>query len=248
MLLSLSILVYRWIRKPGGRAVTAGAIVITILGIFVSGARTPVVQLGLLIMLVTIVTRFSPRILIGFAAIATIVAYVVFTNPRFQRFMTLEDTEYVQNRIGLSLNLSFLDVLSQYPMGAGLGSGAGTSIPFFLLKYSHPQIGLENEYSRVLLEQGIIGLLLWLAFLVWVFTNFPPKFSELGWVPHRMMWASVIILWGSAFMGVGMMTSVPATFLLMLLMGSLCVARAPKLSPKRGVLPVILRSQSAIRT
>ena len=102
--------------------------------------------------------------LVAFAAIAGLVGYWVYTNPRLQRFTNLK-TNYVRERIQGSVNEGFLDALWKYPLGNGLGGG-GTSIPYFLQDRLKNPVVIENEYGRILLEIGIPGLCLWAAFLI----------------------------------------------------------------------------------
>ena len=90
---------------------------------------------------------------------------VARNDERLQRITTLEDSEFVSQRIAGSANEGFLELLIHYPFGAGMGSAVGTSIPFFLAHLAPEQIGLENEYSRILVDQGWFGLGGWLALL-----------------------------------------------------------------------------------
>jgi len=163
----------------------------------------------------------------GMAVLAVVVGLVVLQNERFQRFLTLEDTGYITERVSWSVNSSLLDVVTQYPLGNGLGSAAGTSIPFFLLDLAKPQYGLENEFARIAMEQGIIGLLLWLLFIGWLATRLPPRRRGGSLVAERMMWATMLVMWGTAFIGTGLLSSIPGTAFLLLWMGVVVGTRRP---------------------
>ena len=89
---------------------------------------------------------------------------------RFQRFMTLSDTEAVGERIAGSVNRGFWDLVVEYPMGNGMGGG-GTSMPYFLQGHVRNPVGMESEFSRILLEQGIIGLVIFITFALWAATR-----------------------------------------------------------------------------
>ena len=102
--------------------------------------------------------------LIAFAAIALVVGYWVYRHPRLQRFTNLNEN-YVEERIHRSVNENFLNALWDYPLGNGLGGG-GTSIPYFLRDRLKNPVAIENEYGRILLEIGIPGLCIWVAFLI----------------------------------------------------------------------------------
>ncbi|HYO70317.1 MAG TPA: hypothetical protein VEU33_29985, partial [Archangium sp.] len=167
--------------------------------------------------------------------LAVVVGFIVLSNPRFQRFLTLEDTDYVTERVSWSVNTSMLDVLTQYPLGNGLGSAGGTSIPFFLMDIAKPQHGLENEFGRIAMEQGIIGLVLWILFLGWLFTRLPPRRKGGSLVAERMMWATVLVMWGTAIIGTGLLSSIPGTALLVLWMGIVVGTRRPAPAVARAV-------------
>jgi len=229
MLLSLPLLVRRWERRSStwSRVLTGAVLVASLLGIFISATRSPVVQIVAILGLLVLVTGLSPKLIAGIAGLAGVVGFVVLRNPRFQRFLTLEDTGYVTDRVSWSVNASLLDVLTQYPLGNGLGSAGGTSIPFFLMDLAKPQHGLENEFARIAMEQGIIGLALWLLFLCWVFTRLPPRRRGGSLVAERMMWASMLVMWGTAIIGTGLFSSIPGTALLLLWMGIVVGTRRP---------------------
>src|SRR5439155_15264724 len=121
-----------------------------------AGPRLPVVILSLELALVFTTTNIPYRVKAGLVAFGVIVAWFVAQSERFHRFLTLRDTEYVAQRVGWSVNRNFFEMLGQYPMGAGLGRAAGTSIPYFLMDLmTTPQVGMENEYGRIALEQSL---------------------------------------------------------------------------------------------
>jgi len=227
MLMSLPLLVRRWSRPEKSRLLTGAVLVASTLGIFISAARSPVVQLAVMLALLLLVSRFSLKMLAAVVGVGAVVTFVVMSTPRFQRFLTLKDTEYVTDRVSWSVNESLTHVLLNYPLGNGLGSAAGTSVPFFLTHLARPQIGLENEFGRVALEQGIIGLLLWLLFVGWLATRLPPRRRGTPWVATRMMWASVVVMWMTAFIGTGLLASIPGSAFLLLFMGTVVGARRP---------------------
>jgi hypothetical protein len=203
----------------------------SLLGVFICAARSPVVQLLAIVGLLLLVSRLSAKLLASLAVLAVGVGLVVSTTPRFQRFLTLDDTRYVTERVSMSVDTSLLDVIVNYPLGNGLGSAAGTSIPFFLLDLAKPQYGLENEFARVAMEQGLIGLVLWLAFLAWLLSRLPPYRRKEQVVANRLAWATVVVLWMTAFIGTGLLASVPGSALLLLWMGALIGMRRPVPAP-----------------
>ena len=167
--------------------------------------------------------------LVAFAAIGAMVGYWVYSHPRLQRFTNLK-TNYVGERVYASVNESFLDALWKYPLGNGLGGG-GTSIPYFLQERLKNPVTIENEYGRMLLEVGIPGLCLWMAFVVAAIGGgHAPRTSpwRIGWQMSRIICA---LLFGTAFIGMGLLTAIPGTALLLLMTGWLC---APATMPSRA--------------
>lgn len=204
------------------------------IGIFLCGARMPVALAGLMVGLSLMTRRLSlPGV--AFLGVAAIVVFnMVQGEERMQRFATLQDTEAVVGRISISVNEHFFDLLAEYPLGNGLGGG-GTSIPYFLQHLLHKRVGLENEYSRVLVEQGVFGLLIFVGFVLWFFTRRLDSREEC-YATRRLLWFSAAIALGTSFIGVGLMTSVPGTSLIFLAIGFAAarVGRVGDVEPGRG--------------
>jgi hypothetical protein len=196
-------------------------IVACVLGVFMAGPRQPVAILGLVITLFLLMGRINLAFLICLLVVGSVGSYFVYQNERMQRFMDLQDFDKVQARVELSLNSYFVDLVLDYPMGNGMGAG-GTSIPYFLQTYLTNAVGLENEYSRILLEQGLIGLGIWIGFIIWlVFRKIDKK--DPAFATKKLCWIYAVVILLTAWIGIGMMTTVPGTVLLMLAIG-ICVA------------------------
>ena len=196
----------------------AGALVA--LGVFACGARLPVVLLGLIVAGMLLQMRHGLIATFFLIAMMAVVAYSVSQSERLQRFETLGDTEMVASRLSQSLNMSFWEILTDYPMGKGLGSAAGTSVPFFLAEYAKPPVGIENEFARLLVEEGVLGLLGWTGFVAWALGR-----STIGL--HRRsagavgMWIFCAGTWISGLIGLGILAAIPTTMLLLLYLGKL---------------------------
>ena len=188
--------------------------------------RSPLVVSGFALVVALVLSRFSLMLGLVAAVLVGVGLVVAGSDERLQRITTLEDSEYVSQRIAGSGNEGFLEILIHYPFGAGMGSAVGTSIPFFLAHLAPEQIGLENEYSRILVDQGWFGLGGWLAFLVWLFVlpplARPPAPWRLGVV---FMYSLTLACWATAFIGTGSLASIPGTFLLLTQMGVLVCVR-----------------------
>jgi O-antigen ligase len=93
-------------------------------------------------------------------------------------------------------------------------------MPYFLEGEVRNPIGLENEYAMILAEQGVIGLLFWMGFILWFFSRAPIAFAKGRWDSSRRIgWCVAAAGVASAWIGIGMLSSIPATVLLLLMMG-----------------------------
>jgi hypothetical protein len=163
MIATLPLLIGGLVREAPGsrwRPFLAIAIGLTALGVFLAGSRSAVVLL-LIVGVATTLPGALRNVPHGtWVALIAAVAMVVAVTPRMQRFITLQDTSYVKGRIYGSMNENFLLLAADYPLGKGLGGG-GTSLPYFLQDRVSDPVVLENEYARIMAEQGIPGLTLW---------------------------------------------------------------------------------------
>jgi hypothetical protein len=225
------------------------AIVTSMLGVLMSATRQNFVLGSVMIAFVIFTTNMKTKQKAFFVVIIAVIGIVAMGNVRFQRFKTLGDTEGVAERVAGSVNRDFLEILTEYPMGNGLGGG-GSSIPYFLQGQVRNPIGMENEYARILSEQGIIGLALWLAFIIWFFFNAPIAFAKSPWATsRRLVWGLAAIDLSTAFIGTGLLTSIPGTLFLIMGIGWTSVPEArpapvpnpvrPRVQPSSAYAPAL---------
>ena len=200
------------------------AIPAALIGMLLSATRLNFILGAAMVVFVIFTTRMKNKQRFFFVLIIVAVGAVALRDVRLQRFKTLDDTEYVTDRISGSVNRGFWEILVEYPMGNGLGGG-GTSMPYFLAGEVRNPIGMENEYARILSEQGFIGLLLWLSFLAWFIFRGRTSFARGFWsTPRRLIWCMTAIGFGTAWIGVGLLTAIPGTLLIMVGMGWVAVS------------------------
>src|SRR5262249_39052139 len=99
-------------------------------------------------------------------------------------------------------------------------------IPYFLEDIARPQYGMENEYARLCLEEGIPGVLLWMAFVLWALVLDPRHCTRFGGTMEAGAWAVCVLAWVQASIGTGLLASVPGTMLLLIYMGVLGAERS----------------------
>ena len=200
------------------RVLLVVAMAASILGTFAAASRSHLIVLAV----VMIAAFFSARVSAGARAVLIVVmaliAIIVLAQERLQRFTSLQDTTYVTERVGGSVNNSFWELPLQYPLGNGLGGG-GTSLPYFLQDRVKDPVVMENEYARILLEQSPLGLCLWVAFIAWFASRrFSP--DRVNWqLGEHMAWIACLLYFGTALIGIGLLTSIPQTMFFLLAAG-----------------------------
>jgi O-antigen ligase len=114
--------------------------------------------------------------------------------------------------------MRFFEIAAAYPFGNGLGGG-GTSIPYFLQDEIRNPVAMENEYARIMLEQGVVGLVFWIAFIVWILSRRNNATDESSRLGRRLAKTTCLVFFIASAMGTGLLTSIPQTSLFLLLVG-----------------------------
>ncbi|HUI78868.1 MAG TPA: hypothetical protein VLY24_13160 [Bryobacteraceae bacterium] len=237
---SLPFLLALWNRsqKRIVRWLTILCMAVALLGVLMSAARLCFLMAAVVIVAALFTIRMSIGRRIIFLLIIAGMGVVTMGNERLQRFKALGDTDFVTNRVAGSVNRGFWEILAEHPMGNGLGGG-GTSIPAFLEGGIRNPIAIENEYARILAEQGIVGLVSWLGFIVWFLTRAPVAFRKGSWdTGRRTGWCLSAFSVCTAWIGIGLFSSIPGTVMMLLLMGWTAVPVAAELRTLRGQRPV----------
>lgn len=234
----------KWQRYVFGLAIAA-----SLLGVFMAAARTHMIAASVLVGIVTFSGHLRSDQWVRWVMALGLVGYVISGEERLQRFTTLQDTEYIAERFTGSVNEGFFEAIKTYPMGNGL-AGGGTSVPYFLRGNQSPLV-MENEYARIGIEQGLPGLTLWIMFALWAFLRWPGRQKD-GWALGRLLgWACCGFFFLTGLTGVGLMSSVPQTTLMLSIVGWFTTApqmkrhaedHAPFVpAPRRERVPVVAR-------
>ena len=234
LVMSLPLLLGAWAqphRHHWHGPLLATAIGASLMGIFMAAARTHMITAAILVVVVTFSGRLGGRQWRRWAVAVAAVGYLIAGDERFQRFTTLQDTAFLAQRWGGSVNEGFFGLVGQYPMGNGL-AGGGTSVPYFMQRSSEPGPQMENEYVRIVLEQGLPGLALWLLFIIWVLARSPGRMRDSWALGRRLAWVTFAAAFFSGLVGMGLFTSVPQTVIMLMTMGWYVVAR------KRAPVPI----------
>jgi hypothetical protein len=222
MVTTLPLLIGAWSSprtSPSQKILLMVAILASILGVFTAASRTHIIVLAIVMLACLISTRITIQLRAAILVAVAIVAGIVFTNTRLQRISTLQDTNSVSERVGSSVNTALIDLVFDYPFGNGLGGG-GSSLPYFLENRVRNRVAVENEYARILIEQTSIGLCLWIAFLVWFISRRFSAIAPLWSLTEELSWIMVIAYFGTAVIGLGLLTSIPQTMFLLLCAGA----------------------------
>lgn len=194
-----------------------GGLFAAVLGAMLSATRSWIPGFMILVLFIAFSGRLRGGIWLGVAVILGSVFYIAFSEERLQRFTTLADADLVIERVYGSVNLNFVELLENYPLGNGMGGG-GTSLPGFLQAKVRNPVGMENEYSRIMLEQGIPGLLMWLGFIGWLTSQFPQRLDNWDF-GRQLLWISVLLTFLNGMIGTGLMIGVPGAAMTFLNLG-----------------------------
>jgi hypothetical protein len=204
--------------KKKEKFIHGAGIIAACLGVFTCAARQPALILGVLTVAAIWALKRRAGLFAALLFIVALIGWVVSSEERLRRFTTLEDTEMVRDRIAGSVNRGFFDIFWSYPLGNGL-AGGGTSIPYFLQSRIYNPVEMENEYSRILSEQGWLGLGLWLFFIAAIVRLGPGKAEDVTGAGRLLAWLYVMLSFCIGMIGVGLMTSIPQTAFFLLLCG-----------------------------
>jgi hypothetical protein len=251
MATGIPLLLGAMIQEPRGgtrRKLMLIALGASALGVFLSASRSQATMLFVLGLAATFSGRIRNFPWFGWVALLAVVGTLVAVSPRMQRFVTIDNTTYLKARVSSSVNSNFLELAVEYPLGNGLGGG-GTSIPYFLLSELHNPVVIENEYARIMLEQGLPGLALWLAFIFWILTRPLPRRSDPWYLGKWLARVAVAYCFMVAPTGLGTLTSIPGTALILVFAGWIAT---PNVTPagSRFVRPdtAVPPADSALRT
>jgi hypothetical protein len=233
MAFSLPWLLGAWVQPGNSKwrgTFLLSAIAVGMAGVFLCAARTPVVMLGFIVVAATFSGHLRGASWMAWALLIAGLAYIISGEERMQRFLTMEDSEQVIGRIGNSVNMTFLQLIVAYPFGNGMGAG-GTSVPHFLQHYLIDPVVMENEYCRILLEQGVAGLALWIVFIFWFLFRRPVGQRDPWLFGRKLLWSFGLAAFAMAVLGTGLMTSIPQSTLFFLGIGFV-VTPAPVLKKR----------------
>ena len=237
MVLTMVMIAGAWVQGHHGKwqpRLMGAALLMSMLGVFMSATRTNALILFALIATSIFTGRVKAAYRFRWLVLLAVLAYGVSGDERLQRFRTLQDPEFIAQRIGDSVNMSFLELIRSYPLGNGLGGG-GTSVPYFLQSRIRNVVVMENEYARILLELGIPGLLMWTLFIGWIFTRGEIKKADMFYLGRRLAFVAVACTFATGLIGTGLLTSVPSTAIVLMLTGWIVV-------PEVRFAPVASRS------
>jgi hypothetical protein len=219
-------LVQQW-RSGWRRNLLLAAIGASAICVFLSASRSDAVILFVMVLAAMVSGRINNLPWYGWLVMVTGVVLLVSSSQRMQRFVQLDDTSYVKDRLSHSINESFIELAEEYPLGNGLGGG-GTSLPYFLAAEVRNPVAIENEFGRIMLEQGLPGLAIWLAFIIWTLSRPLPPERDPWYLGKWLARISLGVLFIVAQTGSGLLTAIPGAPMLLMFMGWVA---APSLIP-----------------
>ncbi len=227
MVMSIPFLFGAWVQPCLGhlkKLLCVAGLLAALFGVMLSATRINFIAMVIAMLVANTTVRIRPAQRVAFVLVLVVVGVVVAENSRLQRFTTLKQTDYVRSRVKESVNEGFWDLLRKYPMGNGL-AGGGTSIPYFLQHLAKNNTPMENEFARILMEQGVVGLALMICFVIWVVTRGSPvappmQQQSTSWGGgRRVARACALSLLATGMIGIGLFVSIPQSVLLFLCIG-----------------------------
>jgi len=215
MVMTIPFLFGAWNResRTWARTLICAGLVAAMMGVFLGASRTHTIVLFAVAIVSIFTFKLKTMARAGLVIMLIFTAWVVSNNERLQRFATLFDSDFVSTRISSSLDLPVVEAALEYPFGVGMGGG-GTSIPYFLRDQILEPVAAENEYVRIMLEEGVLGVCIWIAFIIWLLTRQSAMDIEVA--PGRKLARFVTMSYFAlACLGTGMLTSVPQTSLML---------------------------------
>lgn len=226
MVVTMPLLLGAWLqRKRTWHApLLTAALGATVFGVFMAASRSHFMVLVVLVAVSSLSGRLGVVGRVAWLFMLGGLGYLVAADDRLIARLLSISPESILGRLAVSMNHTFIDLLFRYPMGNGLGGG-GSSMPYFLLPLVRNPIAIENQYGAIVMEQGLPGLLLWWGFLAWVLTR-PGLSRRDPWhLGQRLAWFACAAYFAQGLIGVGMLTSVPFTMVLLLNTGWLAAGK-----------------------
>jgi len=212
----------------------AMGVIVSLLGVLIAASRLHFIAAAIVVLAAVFSVRSRTGHLMGSVLILVGIGWIVSGDQRLQRFTELQNTEMVSERVVGSVNMGFFELATTYPFGNGLGGG-GTSIPYFLRDRIEKPVMMENEYARIMLEQGLLGLALWIAFIVWLLLRPRPPRSDPWFIGWRLAWVTCATYFATGLIGTGLLTSIPQTCLFLLSVGWVAARQSENLAEERFV-------------
>jgi hypothetical protein len=219
MVMTMPFLLGAWVRetRPWRKNLITAGMMAALIGVFLAASRTHMIMLCLLMLYALLSRELRSLSRAGLLVMVVCTAWIVSNNERLQRFTSLLDKDFVTQRVSSSINLPFVEAALEYPFGVGIGGG-GTSIPYFLQDEILEDVLAENEYVRIMLEEGVLGVAMWISFVIWMATRRRNGGGQLS-LGRRLGRFSTVGYFVMACLGTGLLTSVPQSMLLLLAAG-----------------------------
>src|SRR2546422_862702 len=221
MVMTMPFLLGAWAREriAWRRKLISVGMLATLIGVFLGASRTHAIMLIMLMIVATFSVELKSVSRAGLILILLFAGWIVSNNERLQRFTTMLNTEFVTDRVASSVNLPFLEAALEYPFGVGMGGG-GPSIPHFLKDQILQPVAAENEYVSIMLEEGVLGVFMWIGFVVWIATRSACQMKPP--LARRLARFMTLVYFAMACLGTGLLASVPQSALLLLAAGWAC--------------------------
>ena len=144
--------------------------------------------------------------------------FAALRNERFQRFKSLSDTDSVSDRVAGSVNRGFFEILLEYPMGNGLAGAAPAFLIFCKTRSRIPSEWKTNTRASSA-SRALSAFSCGSGFWAGSFSEpASPSRPAAGRLPETDLGLTAIAF-GTAWIGTGLLTSIPGTVLIVIGLG-----------------------------
>ncbi len=241
--MTIAVIAGAWVQPHYGKwqaRLMGAALLVSMLGVFMSATRVNALILFALVMTTVFSGRLPGAYRFRYLIVLAAVGYVVAGEERLQRFTTLQDPEFLSERLVGSVNLTFFELAGQYPLGNGLGGG-GHQRPALPAVRGFATSSRWRTSTRGSCSSS--GCRVWSCggcSSAGCSRAANIRRTDMFYFGRRLAYVACACCFAMGLLGVGLFTSVPATTLTFLLTGWL-VVREVRVAPQETADTATLR-------
>jgi O-antigen ligase len=127
--------------------------------------------IGILVVMVVVLLFYKPKTLI-LVPVILLAVYFLSPQPVKRRAQSIFDTKVTTNKLRIEYIKAGVQIIKDYPF---FGTGPNTVHVIFqqpkygLSEEARDNVHLHNNFLQIAAERGVLAMLVWVVFLIWVF-------------------------------------------------------------------------------